>query len=366
MINILVIDNSSHITGAFKAIVNLTSGIEGCNFIFITPSNSNKKKLESLGFQAHQVSFIEIQKNWRTILYIPYLIFNFFLLRKYVKKHDIDIIHVNDMYNMTGVLLKIFSSIKLIYHIRLLRNSYVHSLYTFWSLIIKLFADQVIYVSEAVSKDFGHTIKGILLYDTIDFKEENIDTIEKRSKGFRFIYPSNYISGKGHLDALFAFDRIRKHHDNIHLTFIGGTLGRKANQDFMNMLIREVERKEANDQITVKGFSVDVINEMYNHDVVLMFSESESFSLVCLEGALVKRPVIATDCGGPAEIIVNDKTGKLVEIGNINAMCNAMEFLIKNKKTGEQMGKEAYDFCTKKFSKEESKKSILEIYRNLN
>ncbi len=365
MINVLIIDNSPHVTGAFKSIINATSGMEECKFIFVTPSRSNRSKLESLGFQTYQVSFTELQRNWKLVLYIPHLIYNFFLLRKLVKKHGVDIVHINDLYNMVGILLKIFTSVKLIYHIRLLKNSYVGSLYAVWSRIIKLFADQIVYVSKAVSKDFGFTHKGIVVYDSISFMEDELISIGKENRDFRFIYPSNFIPGKGHFNALTAFDLVCKRHRNVHLTFVGGTLKKKANEDFRNEFIREIGKKNARDQISIQDFSSDILSEMSSHDAVLMFSESESFSLVCLEGAFARKPVIATDCGGPAEIILNNKTGILVEVGNIEEMQQAMEFLIQNEELGKEMGEEAYEICNTKFSIEEAKMKILNIYRKV-
>ena len=56
------------------------------------------------------------------------------------------------MYNMLGVCLKIIHpNIRLIYHVRLRKTSYVEPLYNIWVLLIKKFADEVICVSNICS-----------------------------------------------------------------------------------------------------------------------------------------------------------------------------------------------------------------------
>ena len=50
------------------------------------------------------------------------------------------------------------------------------------------------------------------------------------------------------------------------------------------------------------GFAANTEVAMKGHDMVLNFSEAESFSLTCLDALYYGVPLIATDCGGPAEL----------------------------------------------------------------
>ena len=55
--------------------------------------------------------------------------------------------------------------------------------------------------------------------------------------------------------------------------------------------------------VTCDGYSTDVELDIKHADIVLNFSESESFSHTCLEACAYGRPIIATRCGGPEEIV---------------------------------------------------------------
>jgi glycosyltransferase involved in cell wall biosynthesis len=58
--------------------------------------------------------------------------------------------------------------------------------------------------------------------------------------------------------------------------------------------------------------------------IFVMPSHHESFSVVCAEAIASGKPLIATRCGGP-EFIVNNQNGKLVNIGDVFALAQAMK-----------------------------------------
>ncbi len=72
-----------------------------------------------------------------------------------------------------------------------------------------------------------------------------------------------------------------------------------------------------------------------NIDVLVFPSESyESFGTVIVEAYSQGVPVIASRCGGPAELVTR-KTGKLVDPGNVSALADAMsEFVQINEARG--------------------------------
>lgn len=55
-------------------------------------------------------------------------------------------------------------------------------------------------------------------------------------------------------------------------------------------------------------------------DLVIQPSEHESFGLVPLEAMACEVPVIVTNSGGVAEVVLHEKTGFLCEVGDIEAM----------------------------------------------
>ena len=122
---------------------------------------------------------------------------------------------------------------------------------------------------------------------------------------------------------------------------------------------------EIDSKIEWVPFTDDVELEYKRADIVLNFSESESFSMTCLEALYFGRPLIATDCGGPAEIIDHLVTGILVPNRNVAAMANAMVELANDVDLRIKMSDRAPIVVREKFGKEQTSDRLQEIYESV-
>ncbi|MBS1550741.1 MAG: glycosyltransferase [Bacteroidetes bacterium] len=73
----------------------------------------------------------------------------------------------------------------------------------------------------------------------------------------------------------------------------------------------------------------EVMKIFRQYDVFLLPSRLESFGIVYVEALACGMPVIATDCGGPKDF-VNKDNGLLIEVGNIDQICDAVNFMTMN------------------------------------
>ncbi len=77
-------------------------------------------------------------------------------------------------------------------------------------------------------------------------------------------------------------------------------------------------------------------------DVFLLPSEYESFGLAALEAMAARAVVISTNAGGLAEINIQDETGYLTDVGDVDAMSAHAIALLKDEKKLEVMKEAAY------------------------
>ncbi|MEN8247712.1 MAG: glycosyltransferase family 4 protein [Bacteroidota bacterium] len=367
MNKILIIDNSPSITGAFKSIFSATGQLASeYEFIyFCPPCDEIQEELSKAEIKKYDINFLELSKNLSALLYLPKLIFNTLKILRYINREKIDIVHVNDIYNMTGVILKILKpNLKLVYHVRLLPNSYAKSLYGFWKKQIQKKADQIICVSESVASNFDNK-KVRVIYDAIESSNEPHETGKDNTDVFKILYLANYIPGKGHKDAIDAYKLALPKIKNSKLIFYGGTLNMKKNKLFKNHLIEYVNGLGLNDNIEFNGFSDNIAGTIQDADLMLNFSESESFSMTTLEALWFGTPIIATDSGGPGEIVENGKSGILVPVNDINAMSNSIVKLGNSDEIRKELAINGIERVRSKFSLEKQANKLNDIYNKL-
>jgi len=75
--------------------------------------------------------------------------------------------------------------------------------------------------------------------------------------------------------------------------------------------------------------SVEKAREIYSRSLVwFLGSYSEGFSVPVLEAMACGCAVVATDCGGPRDIIVDGENGFLVEVGGVKQIVNRIKLLL--------------------------------------
>ena len=146
----------------------------------------------------------------------------------------------------------------------------------------------------------------------------------------RLLYLANYIPGKGQQYALQVLRNIRNQNLAVELKFVGGDMGRAANKSYLRKLQAQARSLNVHDITEFAGPTGEVMQEMRDAHIILNFSASESFSMVCLEALASAKPLVATRCGGPQEIIRHQYNGLLVANGDVHEMTSAVADLVKN------------------------------------
>lgn len=367
---ILIIENSIDVTGALKSIVRTTYNLkEKFDFHFIIPSKSRSKKwISEKGFSGiYELPMRELRRRVSSvILYLPALLLNTIRLKRIVRNKKIDFIHVNDLYNLLPVALR-FLGMKIPYacHIRFMPDKFHSKLFNFWLNLHLKYADSIIVVSKAVMKNMPPHPKLMVIYDELPGEEEYHEevTSDLKENQFTFLYLANYIQGKGQNFAIEAFAQISTEMPNWKLRFVGGDMGINKNKRFRSQLVERTKELGLFEKTEWIGFVEEVEQEYKRADVILNFSESESFSITCLEASFFGRPVIATNCGGPAEIIENGITGYLVANRNIEEMISAMRILANNSELRIKMGTMGKESVRTRFGVENTSRRLESMYR---
>jgi glycosyltransferase involved in cell wall biosynthesis len=99
-------------------------------------------------------------------------------------------------------------------------------------------------------------------------------------------------------------------------------------------------------------------------DIILSTSENEGMPIALIEAQLASKPIVATDVGGVAEVVINNKTG-FVTRKNTDDLAKVLEKLINSKTLRTAQGKAAKAHASKAFSVEKMIKAHVSLYKKL-
>lgn len=369
---ILVVDNATAITGGLNAIRQATNGLraaqQGFRFEYVLPTGSlGRAVLEADGYVVHELPFVEISRRKADLLrYVPTLLLNGWRLRRLARRQGATLIHQNDFYNLTGYVAKALSlgRLQVVTHVRFLPQSLVQPLARTWRWLAGVGASRVVCVSQAVRRYFDADPKNQVIYDPLPGAERHpVPTHPPRPDGtIQLLYLSNYMQGKGQDLALQAFEAAYRQNSRLRLRFAGSDMGLAKNQEFRQRLEVAARHAGLQDVVQFGGFVTDVEAEMKAADIVLNFSESESFSLTCLDALYYGTALIASDCGGPAELFEHERSGLLVPNRDVPAMSAAIMQLAASAEMRRQFAEAGRRFVRQKFAPAHTYQLLGELY----
>ena len=368
---ILIIENSIHITGALKSISRSSYDLANIfEFIYVIPEHSHAKFwILSKGFsKVFELPMRELSKRFTSLLlYVPSLLINAIRLKRIIARNGVDIIHVNDVYNLLPVAVRLFgNSTPYVCHFRFLPDRFPPLLLKFWLTLHFRFAAKIVVVSESVRKQLPNHPKIVVIHNELPVEERYPEKASRPGEETAncFLYLSNFMEGKGQEFALRAFAKIQNDPTimNWKLRLVGGDMGLKKNQKYREHLKKLSRELGIEKKLEWSDFAEDVELEYKNAEIVLNFSESESFSIICLEAMFFGRALISSDCGGPSEIIDHLETGILVENRNVDRMSEAMLTLAIDANLRIKLADNARLHVRKKFSVHNTSYLLKDIY----
>lgn len=162
---------------------------------------------------------------------------------------------------------------------------------------------------------------------------------------------------KGHDLLLRAFVRVLRQFPVAHLSILGRSAGA------LESTRKIVEELGLQDQVTlrVNAPHKEALTVLRQADLFVLSSRNEAFSVALLEAGAMARPVVAADVCGVPELIESGRTGLLVPPENVEALANAILFLLQNQSIARTLGERLQQRVMENFTAERT----FEQYSNL-
>lgn len=384
MKNVLIINQSSELYGADKAILELLENYpKGFNPIVVLHQEGPLKEiLVNKGIKVIKCSVIKVKRGIfspKYLLQLPFEIIKaVYTIRKELKGTKIDLIHSNAISVLIGAFYSYIFRIKHLWHVHEIIE-HPKAIAKAYPKIVYFFSDIIVFNSNASYSHF-YSIKpkikekAIIIHNGQNRNCPIINNTE-RTKIQTALFKSSesdIVIGlvgrisrlKGQKLLLKAFNSLSTKHKNIHLVYVGSPPD--GQEHFLNNLNLKITEYNLGDKVTVVDFQKEVWPIYDALDIVVVPStEPESFGLVATEAMLSFKPVIGSNLGGLKEIIDDGNTGYLFEPKNHEDLEKKLEILISNPELIQKMGLNGNERVKKLFTTEKFVSAIEKVYQSL-
>lgn len=175
------------------------------------------------------------------------------------------------------------------------------------------------------------------------------------------LFPSRLLKNKGVIEFLKAAEQLAVKYPTWRFILAGS-----IDYDHpTNVNFKEIENYFKIKNIEWIDHQINIIKLYIKSSIICLPSYREGMPKSILEAAAIGRPVITTNAVGCRESILNNKTGIIVPVKDVDKLSKAMELLIINKQLRHKYGKEARSFAEKYFDLEDVKNKVQKIYNLL-
>ncbi len=353
MKKILYVSHSADINGAEQCLLTL---IQHLNREIYTPvvvlpgDGSLKRKLDILNVKTIIVPLLW----WIDIIKVNKTLPNDDLMKRshrlvsIIEMEDIDIVHTNTSVIVEGAIAAKLTGKPHLWHLHEILKGHPRlkpllPLYLTYKFI-ELLSDSIVVVSNEHKKSLMPGINPVLIsviYNGTNFLEGDIQC----NKSFReeIGVPNNsflvctigpVIKEKGYDNYAEAARQILGKRQDVRFISVGDIGDKELFTSIQNILGDLISMR----YVQFIGYRNDIGRILKEIDLYVVSSQSESFGLAAVEAMSAGKPVVATRCGGPEEIVIDGETGIMVPVNNSKELVDAIIYLMNNPDKRNEMG----------------------------
>jgi len=170
----------------------------------------------------------------------------------------------------------------------------------------------------------------------------------------------HFVPIKGQLEFVQAAERVLRQAKNAEFLLVGA-----GNRNYRRQVIAKIEQLGIGSHVRVMGYTNEIEAIMGGIDILACASWVESFSRVVGEAMAAGKPVVATRCGGPEEIVVDEETGFLVPVRQPEPMARKLLELLQDADLRARMGKSGRQRVERYFSMRQYVDGIETVLKDL-
>jgi glycosyltransferase involved in cell wall biosynthesis len=286
-------------------------------------------------------------------------IINFFVLRKYIIKNKLNILHVSwskDIF--MAVMLKLLTpgNIKIIFYRQM---KIPHSKTIFYHKFFYRNIDLILVITDKLYEEAYRNLpidKDKIKKLTYGISKPTLNNIDPEI--FSIGIFSRVEEQKGqHL----VLDAMNMSSNQMQLCIIGHVMSKQYKED----LLINAKIYHLTNYLKFVNFVDSPMSYMPFFDLLILPTYEETFGLVAAEAMIMGVPVIGSNAGGVPEIISHGSNGLLFETKNASDLSKKIDMLYENKNLREQLVSNASDYAYKRYDYDKHFGRLEEIFDSL-
>jgi L-malate glycosyltransferase len=299
-------------------------------------------------------------------------------VRRVARRHRADLVHANSIRGGIGLGLARLSGAATVVHVRDCLPP--GPLTTVTMRLIAATATTVIANSEYTARSVRAAARGArveVIHNPVDLARwdpARIDRAQARARlgkaGERELLlgvVAQLSPWKGQDTAVEALRLLCQEGVDAHLLLIGSAKfvarsTRFDNESYVADLRARVAQAGLQDRVSWLGEREDVPELVRALDILLLPSEEEPFGRALIEAMALGVPVLATNVGGPPEIVQDGREGYLLAPGQPAAWARAVRRIADSADRGREMGEAGRRTVARAFTAEQHVAAVLAVY----
>lgn len=363
---VLFLDHAGELGGAELSLLELVSKLPCQSHVCLLSDGPFKKRLEEAGVSVEVIAggsglhaIRRYSGLYSLVSSVPAVLSMVWRVAK--RSKDFDLIYANTQKAfVVAALVSIYTRQPVIWHLRDILDAEHFSSVTrrFVIFLANWRAKKIITNSNATGTAFyeagGSKDITKVIYNSIDFRGFESKDYTKVTKLRNKIVPN----GRALLGMFGRLAPWKGQHilikalvdlPDVHAAIVGDSLF--GEDKYKKQLKDIVSSLGLKDRVHFLGFRSNIYSLMKAMDIIVHASIApEPFGRVVVEGMLSERPVIASKAGGVLEIIEHERTGLLVEPGNVEELIQAVQRLLDDQVFARSLVKQAKEVALSRFS----------------
>jgi glycosyltransferase involved in cell wall biosynthesis len=198
----------------------------------------------------------------------------------------------------------------------------------------------------------------------INYLHNHVDeNLNENVKKFDIIFFAKLTKLKGIEDLILTVAKLKPIFPELKVAIIGG-----AKSDYLSFLKKLVTENNCEDNIQFYGklsTQEEVFKILRKAKVSVLPTYVDVIPGTIIESMFHRTAVVSYKTGGLPEINAEQENILLVDIGDINELCNKVKSLLLNEQFRKEMEEKAYRYAKRRWNNEKSFNDIVSIYRKI-